>query len=653
MGLKSWWKNSVVPWWEGTSPGGWWVRSARPWLQRWEYSVLFGVIGLIFGFGAAAVPDLKAAAGQMSKEELLLTSSLIGLLVGLSVYPLYRWVRGRVWRLRIEEIETPLLAGVKIKIKVTDENRTVGWKIFVEATTRITTQPLGEKEGLIREALASMYKFFCLVRDELKGAKPSPPPANPGATQHTVESYAVIMLNDALRPMLSRWHPRLTAWEKAGLPESLWPLKEACRADVETTRKNLLAYTWGLGELFNVGGLEKMLGDKPESGTPPQLPTEDTTEVARRLMWLEPILGDPQRLQTWRVFVEAATRVAARPLDAGDGVLSEELASLQKLSEILRDELKSAPPAPTPPPPGAEANAGKTDAATAQGSQTEADTAEGDAPAQPAVATASLAACANHLLNEALRPMMARWGPRVAAWEKTGMPESRWPLAASCRHDLNATRKKILLALWELGGHLKVPDLKNLLPTKPDTADSLELTLPAKIKDEEAAIWASAGESSKVAGWRIFVELASRLAAAAPGKEDETPGENGKRVSEALGSLHELYGSVRCELKDIKPTAPPGAQAEDTVEGVALEILGGRLGVFLAEWYTRLRAWEEESKKDANSQGGAEPAWPQAGECAAGLAEVRADLDEKARRLAAVLGIPPAKFLGKPPAEGA
>jgi hypothetical protein len=642
-------KGSAAPLQQRAGFNGWWAGTAVPWLRLGEDAVLFGSVGLVAGFAVAVAPGVKSAAAGLNDERWLLICSLAGALAGLIVYMLYGWVTGRRWGLRVEEIEAPLI-GTKIKIKVTDENRAVGWKIFVEATTRITTQPLGEREGLIGEALASMYKFFSLVRDELKNAKPSPPPLKPGSTQHTLESYAVMMLNDALRPMLARWHPRLTAWEKAGMPESLWPLKGSCRRDIEKTRQSLLVYTWGLGRMLKVEGLEKLLGEEPQQRNPPRLPAEDDADL-RTLAWLESALSNTWRPQAWRVFVEAATRVAARPLSEGDGMLREELASLQKLSDTIRDELKSAPP----PPELARAGAGNAEAPARPAAATNAPPA---APAEatstlpagvaaaanvaPRSSSASFTSCANRMLSEALHPMLARWGPRLAAWEKMGRPESQWPLAGACRRDLEATRKILLLELWEFGELLTLAHMQSLLPAKPDAAAPHLLTPAKDIAKVEATIWDSTGDPSKAAGWRMFVELVSSLAVG-------TTREKKDGVAEALTSLHELYVSVRSELKGVSPAGLPGAQGGDTVEGVALEILGGSLPALLAEWYPRLCAWQEKVKGAPASQNGAGHVWPQADACAGDLEGVRADLVVKARRLAVVLGLPADKFFGQPP----
>ena len=48
----------------------------------------------------------------------------------------------------------------------------LGWRVFVECATRISTQPLAAGTGLLREALESLYKLFGVVRDETSRLRP-------------------------------------------------------------------------------------------------------------------------------------------------------------------------------------------------------------------------------------------------------------------------------------------------------------------------------------------------------------------------------------------------------------------------------------------------------------------------------------------------
>jgi hypothetical protein len=44
------------------------------------------------------------------------------------------------------------------------------WALYVEPSTRIAVQPLGSEEGILREALTSLYNIFNITRQVLREA---------------------------------------------------------------------------------------------------------------------------------------------------------------------------------------------------------------------------------------------------------------------------------------------------------------------------------------------------------------------------------------------------------------------------------------------------------------------------------------------------
>jgi hypothetical protein len=86
--------------------------------------------------------------------------------------------------------------------------RKAAWELYVELVTRIAVQPLASEEGLMREALNSLYSLFGSTREILRTAGP-----NVGASKKSVGGIAIAVLNNGLRPLLSKWHPILQEWE--------------------------------------------------------------------------------------------------------------------------------------------------------------------------------------------------------------------------------------------------------------------------------------------------------------------------------------------------------------------------------------------------------------------------------------------------------
>jgi hypothetical protein len=382
-----------------------------------------GALGLAIGFISALVSDY-----ELLTQQRLWSWTAIGVLIGIFIAPAYRWLTSgwRGVRVKSAEVEIPLIG--KIEVETTDGHRAVGWSIFVEASTRIATQRLGEQEGLLREALSSLYSLFGFIRGELKKISPSPPPS--GERVYTVESYALRMLNDGLRSMLARWHPLLDRWEKAGKAEDEWPLATLCRNDLKVTRMKLFAYTWGLGEMLQVHNLADMLGESPNQSQAEQLRrwTSDD-DLAREVAKLKQIPSETEKAVGWHIFVELASRISTQPLADQTGDIREALTSLYKLFDIIREQLKRLPPTTRFI---AEAGQHKT-----------------------------VASMALTILNEHLRPFLAKWHPQLSKWERReDKTEAVWADEEECRKELAQMRRAIVSETIELGQLIGVEHLE-------------------------------------------------------------------------------------------------------------------------------------------------------------------------------------------------
>lgn len=89
--------------------------------------------------------------------------------------------------------------------------------VDIELVTRIAVQELKPGEGSLREALTSLHDIFSETRQILRKYGPSVARPKGGGTL-SLGSIAVLVLNTALRPFLSKWHPLLTAYENTRSP---------------------------------------------------------------------------------------------------------------------------------------------------------------------------------------------------------------------------------------------------------------------------------------------------------------------------------------------------------------------------------------------------------------------------------------------------
>jgi hypothetical protein len=155
------------------------------------------------------------------------------------------------WRtVQLTEVKITVPQVSELKFVVNNDARQVAWKLYIETVTRVSTQPLADEEGFIRETLTSLYGLFATTRDTLKASRPSVPVSG----GQTVEHLAVTMLNHELRPFLAKWHPRLREFEKAhpDLRESDWPDNMACRAELRDVQAHLVGFALGFARLAGV-----------------------------------------------------------------------------------------------------------------------------------------------------------------------------------------------------------------------------------------------------------------------------------------------------------------------------------------------------------------------------------------------------------------
>lgn len=83
------------------------------------------------------------------------------------------------------------------------------WKLYVEFETRVVTQLLKNDEGLVREALTSLYNLFQITREILRDAGPEIADG-----PHSLGPITIKMLNEGVRPITAKWHPLLKDHEE-------------------------------------------------------------------------------------------------------------------------------------------------------------------------------------------------------------------------------------------------------------------------------------------------------------------------------------------------------------------------------------------------------------------------------------------------------
>jgi hypothetical protein len=135
------------------------------------------------------------------------------------------------------------------------------WEMYVELVTRVAVAELKPGEGLLREALSSLYSLFPSTRDILRRYGPGIARGKDGGTL-SFGYIAVAVLNGALRPLLAQWHPLLGAYEVTRPPnvspvehEASWDRAADLREEINRVRRVLLDYSTLLADVVGAQSL--------------------------------------------------------------------------------------------------------------------------------------------------------------------------------------------------------------------------------------------------------------------------------------------------------------------------------------------------------------------------------------------------------------
>lgn len=145
------------------------------------------------------------------------------------------------WQMSSIKIKTSFL---EMQWKPKDEDKAAAWELYIELLTRITTQPLDEKHGDEKAALASVHVLFGITRQVLKKH-----------TRNCIEftKIAVVVLNQVIRPFTAKWH-RLSLEEAFDDPET----RKQFRSELVELQIILHRYTSMLAEMADVEDLTSL-----------------------------------------------------------------------------------------------------------------------------------------------------------------------------------------------------------------------------------------------------------------------------------------------------------------------------------------------------------------------------------------------------------
>ena len=155
-------------------------------------------------------------------------------------------------------LNLPYIGSVEGNWEPNDDERKAAWEMYVELITRISVAELKPNEGLLREALTSLYSLFGTTRSILKTYGPILAKPNKD-TKISFGYLAVAILNTVLRPVLAKWHPTLLDYENKSdketsifVHEKIWELNEELRNEINSIREQLIKYANLLSKVADV-----------------------------------------------------------------------------------------------------------------------------------------------------------------------------------------------------------------------------------------------------------------------------------------------------------------------------------------------------------------------------------------------------------------
>jgi hypothetical protein len=154
---------------------------------------------------------------------------------------------------------TKLVVGLpfslgSLELQNDEVQQRAAWSLYVELSTRIAVQPLDENEGILREALTSLYNVFNITRQILREAGP-----DVAKGPKSLGWIAIDVLNKGLRPFLVKWHPLLKAYEEKKLVdlttvehERKWERSPELRKELELVRQQMVIYVDALAKIAGI-----------------------------------------------------------------------------------------------------------------------------------------------------------------------------------------------------------------------------------------------------------------------------------------------------------------------------------------------------------------------------------------------------------------
>ena len=211
---------------------------------------------------AASAPATLIQLTLLSPLEVrLVVSSWVTGAVLLALLLLFIWqgirCRNLFQKFEIDQAEVGIGTN-KLKLLINETDRQIAYKIWVELSTRKIGLPIDLEHDVISEVYDSWHTFFTITRELVKDV-----PVNKFRRKETEEivCLSIGVLNDGLRPHLTKWQARFRRWYGKATEHSdfidqspqeiqqKYPKYDDLQADLLAVNQRLMAYRKMMYEL--------------------------------------------------------------------------------------------------------------------------------------------------------------------------------------------------------------------------------------------------------------------------------------------------------------------------------------------------------------------------------------------------------------------
>ncbi|MCX7146389.1 MAG: hypothetical protein NT042_09345 [Sulfuritalea sp.] len=163
--------------------------------------------------------------------------------------------------LEVNEAEFGFGTG-KVKLKANIDDLQVGFSFWTELTTRKIGLPFDDDHDVIVEIYDSWFHFFGIARELIKSI-PVSKVRNNASTKELV-LVSVYILNEELRPHLTRWQAQYRRWWDTALADSAnkeltpqqlqrkYPKHDELVADLKAVNNKLVIYAGDLKDMLGI-----------------------------------------------------------------------------------------------------------------------------------------------------------------------------------------------------------------------------------------------------------------------------------------------------------------------------------------------------------------------------------------------------------------